>query len=144
MICCNSIQFKNCVKTQISNYVKFDLLINQSSIAILKWDLALETITRVTTRDNTTQHEYNTTQHEATRAQHQTTRVQHETTQVKREYKTTQNIYNTRKHKTTWVQYDTIRVQHDLTQVQRKLGSKKIMLSNLLLNYIIPSFFRNS
>ena len=134
MTCCNSIQFKNCIKTQISNYVKFDLLINQSSIAILKWDLALETITRVTTRDNTTQHE-------ATRAQHQTTRVQHETTQVKREYKTTQNIYNTRKHKTTWVQYDTIRVQHNLTQVHRKLGSKKIVLSNLLLNCIIPSSF---
>ena len=36
-----------------SNYVKFELLISQSSIAILKWDLALETTTRVTTRDNT-------------------------------------------------------------------------------------------
>ena len=44
---------KKCVRTQTSNYVKLELLINQSSIAILKWDLALETTTRVPTPDNT-------------------------------------------------------------------------------------------
>ena len=79
---------KKCVRTLTSNYVKLELLINQSSVAILKWDLALETTTRVTTQDNTTQHEYNTSatrttrvQHEITRVQYNTARVQHEKTQ---------------------------------------------------------------
>ena len=44
---------QKCVRTQTSNYVKFELLINQSSIAIRKWDLALETTTQVPTPDNT-------------------------------------------------------------------------------------------
>ena len=34
----------------------------------------------VTTRDNTTQHEYNMTQHETTKVQHDTARVKHEAT----------------------------------------------------------------
>ena len=75
---------KKCVRTQTLNYVKFEFLVNQKSIATLKWDLALKTITRVITRDNMTQHEYNTTatRHNTstTRLQHDTTRVQHDTT----------------------------------------------------------------
>ena len=62
---------KKCARTQTSNYVKFEILINQSSIATLKWDLALETTARVTTRDNATQREYNTS---ATRHNTSTTR----------------------------------------------------------------------
>ena len=62
---------KKCARTQTSNYVKFEILINQSSIATLKWDLALETTARVTTRDNATQREYVTS---ATRHNTSTTR----------------------------------------------------------------------
>ena len=59
-------------------------------------DLVYKT-TRVTTRDNTTQHEYNARQHNTTRVKHETTRVH----------------------------YDTTQVQHDPTRVQRKLRQQK-------------------
>ena len=93
---------KKCVRTQTSNYVKLELLINQSSIAILKWDLALETTTRVTTREKTIQHEYNTcttrkntstTRHNMRQHEYNTSKTREHTRQ--HECSTTQHEYNT-------------------------------------------------
>ena len=93
-------------------------------IKILVYLDLIQKTTQVTTRGNTTQHEYNTRQYDTTRVQYETrqdnTSTTRHNTSTTRD-NTTQHDCNTTQHKTTRIQYDKKRVKHETTRVKRKL-----------------------